>query len=291
MSLIYIGQQITIYGGIFIFITGSSGNLMSILVFSSVHNYRTTPCTFYFLIASIFNIIYLANNLISRIVSTGYGIDLTKTSVSWCKLRVYIGNSVTLISLSCSCLATIDQFFVTSRNANRRRFSNIKLTYRILLIISLISCLHGIPILLFYNISSITKTCIDTNPGYAIYTPIYGTAVLCFIPVIIMIIFGYLTYYNINSIRILTEQQADRQLIRMILSQAISAFITFIPYGINIAYSQITSNISKDPYRLNIESFISMMTTLLSYIYYAVCLLIVCKIVKEFIFRQIVTYF
>ncbi|CAF4295643.1 unnamed protein product, partial [Adineta steineri] len=104
MSLIYIGQQITIYGGIFIFITGSSGNLMSILVFSSVRNYRTTPCTFYFLIASIFNIIYLANNLISRIVSTGYGIDLTKTSVSWCKLRVYIGNSVTLISLSCSCL-------------------------------------------------------------------------------------------------------------------------------------------------------------------------------------------
>ncbi|CAF1505250.1 unnamed protein product, partial [Adineta steineri] len=183
--------------------------------------------------------------------------------------RVYIGNSVTLISLSCSCLATIDQFFVTSRNANLRRFSNMKLTYRILLIISLISCLHGIPILLFYNISSITKTCINTNAGYAIYTPIYGTAVLCFIPVIIMIIFGYLTYYNINSIRILTEQQADRQLIRMILSQAISAFITFMPYGINIAYSQITLNISKDPYRLNIESFISMMTTLLSYIYYA----------------------
>ncbi|CAF4155889.1 unnamed protein product, partial [Adineta steineri] len=243
MSLIYIGQQITIYGGIFIFITGSSGNLMSILVFSSVRNYRTTPCTFYFLIASIFNIIYLANNLISRIVSTGYGIDLTKTSLSWCKLRVYIGNSVTLISLSCSCLATIDQFFVTSRNANLRRFSNMKLTYRILLIISLISCLHGIPILLFYNISSITKTCINTNAGYAIYTPIYGTAVLCFIPVIIMIIFGYLTYYNINSIRILTEQQADRQLIRMILSQAISAFITFMPYGINIAYSQITLNI------------------------------------------------
>ncbi len=92
-----------------------------------------------------------------------------------------------------------------------------------------------------------------------------------------MVIFGYLAYRNINLTRVLTEQQVDRQLIRMILIQAISAFITFTPYGINIAYSLITLNISKDADRLSIESFVSMMTTLLSYIYYAVCLLIVCK--------------
>ena len=279
MSLLYIGQQITIYGGVFLFVTGVAGNLINILVFSSVRTYRTAPCTFYFLIASIFNIAYLANNLISRIVSTGYGIDLTRTSTSWCKLRVFIGNSVTLISLSCACLAFIDQYFATSRSASLRRFSNIKWAYPIVIIVSIFWCLHGIPILLFYNISSVTGICVVTNSIYAIYVPIYGTVVLCFIPIAIMAVFAYLTYRNIGLTRVLAEQRADRQLTSMILIQIIPAFISFAPYGINIAYGMITSSIIKDANRLRIEIFVSIIIILMSYIYYSVCLLTVCKMI------------
>jgi hypothetical protein len=60
---------------------GVIGNGLNIFIFSSVQNYRQTPCTFYFLIQSISNILFILINLTSRIVSTGYGIDLTRTSV------------------------------------------------------------------------------------------------------------------------------------------------------------------------------------------------------------------
>ena len=60
MSLPYIGQQITIYVGFFLLIAGVVGNGINVLVFSSVRAYRTTPCTFYFLCASIYNIIYIS---------------------------------------------------------------------------------------------------------------------------------------------------------------------------------------------------------------------------------------
>jgi hypothetical protein len=143
MSLIYIGQQITIYGGYFFLLAGLVGNGVNVFVFSSVRTYRTTSCTFYFLVCSIDNIIYIMINLIYRIVTIGYGIDLTHTSIIWCKVRHFFTSTPPLISFTCSCLAVIDQFLVTSQSVYLRSCSNMKLAYRILFIMIIISCFHG----------------------------------------------------------------------------------------------------------------------------------------------------
>ncbi|CAF0900701.1 unnamed protein product [Adineta steineri] len=121
MFLLYLSQQITIFGGLILVIIGIFGNSMNILEFSTIRSYRTTPCSFYFLISSIFNIAYVTIKLISRIVSTGYGIDLTHTSVIWCKIRQFSLFTLSLITITCSCLATIDQFLVSSQNVKFRR--------------------------------------------------------------------------------------------------------------------------------------------------------------------------
>jgi hypothetical protein len=292
MSLSYIGEQITIYGGFFIVIVGIVGNGINILVFSSVHNYRRTPCTFYFLIASISNIADITINLISRIVMVGYGIDLTRTSTSWCKIRQFCLFTLSLITLTCSCLATIDQYFATSQSAYLRRFSNIKWAHRIVMIVIIIWCLHGIPVLLFYNISPITTTCVNTNNSYAVYGLIYLLGLICAIPVAVMVLFGYLAYRNIHLTRVLAEQQADRQLIRMILIQVLLVVICIVPYGINSAYELITSGISKDTNRLISEGFALTILSLVSYLYYAVCLFIFCEIINQiFLSREVVTCF
>ena len=131
VSLLYISQQCTIYIGYILLFFGVIGNGINIFIFSSVKNYRRTPCTFYFLVQSISNILFLLINLTSRIVSSGYGIDLTRTSVLWCKSRNFLIRFLTLNSFSCSCLATIDQFFVTSSNVRLRQLSKIQWTHRI----------------------------------------------------------------------------------------------------------------------------------------------------------------
>jgi hypothetical protein len=285
MSLLYIGQQITIYGGLFTVIVGVVGNGMNILVFSSVRNYRKNPCTFYYLIASIYNIAFLIINLMSRILSVGYGIDLTRTSITWCKMKTFIGISISLISLNCSCLATIDQFFATSQSVYIRRLSNMKWAHRIVFIVNIVWCVYGIPVLLFYDISPITKSCVVTNSDYTIYFTIYVIGFLCTIPALVMVVFGYLGYRNIHLRRSLAEQQADRQLTRMTLIQVVLVLVCFVPFDINNVYNLITSSISKNTNRLMIENLAYTIFTLMSYFYYAVCLLILCKIINQILFQ------
>ena len=271
VTILYISQQLTIFLGSFLVITGVIGNAINIVVFSSVRSYRTTPCTFYFLIGSFFDIAYIMINLVSRIVISGVGVDLTRTSPSWCKMRNFSLATISLLSLSCSCLATIDQFFSTSQNASLRRLSSIKWAPRILFVMVIIWCGHGIPYLLFYDISVSTDTCISTNFTFAVYFPsVYILTLNCVIPVSIMSGFGYLAYRNIRLTRVLADQHADRQLIRMVLIEAVLVAISYIQYGINGAYTVITSRVSKDENRLRIEYFVSTVANLMCYLYFSV---------------------
>jgi uncharacterized membrane protein len=96
-----------------------------------------------------------------------------------------------------------------------------------------------------------------------------------------MAVFGYLTYTNIHLTRVLAEQQADRQLVRMTLIQVLLVVICITPYGIYNGYSLITSGVSKSTNRLIIESFAITIISLIPYFYYAVCLFIFCEIIQE----------
>jgi len=271
MSLTDIGQKFTIYTGLFLIITGLVGNGTNVLIFSSVRTYRTTPCTFYFLIGSIANIIYIMVILIPRIVVSVTGFDLTRTSIVWCKTRQFSAYTFNVISLTCSCLATIDHFFATSQNAKLRRLSNIKLAYRLAFIAIITWCLHGIAPILSSNISPVTQSCVITNAGFQLYTSVYAFGLVLAFPVVTMITFGYLTYRNIHLTRVLAQQQADRQLTRMILIQVVLVLVSIVPYGIYHVYSQITSGISKGVNRLQIESFISTILYNLVFAYFTVC--------------------
>lgn len=271
MSLAYVGQQLTIYVGFLLVVIGVIGNGINILVFSSVQNYRKTPCTFYFLIGSMYNIAYLFINLMSRIVMSGFGTDLTRTSVLWCKMRQFFLATLCLISLSCSCLATIDQFFATSKDASLRRLSNIQWSYRIVWIMKLVWCLHGVPFLLFFNISPVKQICMSTSVPFAVYFPsIYILTLNCVIPVVVMGLFGCLAYNNIQQTRVLAEQNADRQLTRMILTIVLLVIISYVPYGVYNIYILVTAGVNKDSCRILQESLAGTVANLVCYFYFSV---------------------
>ncbi len=64
-----------------------------------------------------------------------------------------------------------------------------------------------------------------------------------------MFCFGYLAYHNIRTTIALAEQQADRQLMRMIIIQAI-LISPYSLFGNNYAYDLITAGVKKDANRL-----------------------------------------
>jgi hypothetical protein len=279
MSLLYIGQQFTIYGGFSLLVAGIVGNGMNIWIFSSVRTYRGTPCSFYFLVASVDNILYLLINLTTRILSGGYGIDFTTTSTVWCKTRSFLLSALGAISYNCSCLATIDQFLVTSRSVSLRRWSNIKWAHRIIFVVIIIWCLSGVPYFVYYDISPISKTCVNTNTFYIAYITTELLIVVYAGPLILLPVFGYLTYRNIRLIRVLAEGQAARQLAKMTLIQIVFVIISGVPYVILNIYNMITTEVSKDVDRQQKEYFASTIVLVTTYFHYVVCIFIFYDII------------
>ncbi|CAF1298980.1 unnamed protein product [Adineta ricciae] len=198
---------------------------------------------------SIFNIAYIVINLISRIVSAGFGIDPTRTSLAWCKFRQFCLYALLLITVTCACLAAIDQYFASSQNVRIRRWSNIRWARRIVVIIW---CIHGIPPILYSNISPTTKACGNMNARYADYIPFYLLGLICAIPIVVMVTFGYLTYRNIHLTRALI----------------ILVIISFFPYGTYSVYNLVTTGMPKDAYRLFQEAFAITVLSLVPYFYY-----------------------
>ena len=268
MSLTYIVDEITIYFGSSLLVAGVFGNLMTIIMFSSVRKYRTIPSTFYYIAGSIANIVYILVYLTTRITTSANGIDLTRTSIVWCKARSFAAGSLGPISFSCTCLASIDQYIITSHKVNIRRLSNIKWAHRILFIVIIFWFIHGSISTIFYNITPIR--CYPTNPIYDQYVNVYILLFLCLLPITIMIIFGFLTYKNLRETILLLEEHADRQLANMILIQVLLIMISMIPFGTFYTYRLITNGISKDTNRLLKENLVNVILTLVSYFYYIV---------------------
>ncbi|CAF1149376.1 unnamed protein product [Rotaria sordida] len=136
--------------------------------------YRTTPCTFYFLIGTVHDLLLILIVLGLRLVTVGFGIDLTRMSVVWCKARYYFFCTWAGILLTCQCLATLDQFLVTSKNARLRRLSTIKGAHRAVVVTLIVWWGQCIPWLIYQNISPINGACIYINPIFLRYVIFFG---------------------------------------------------------------------------------------------------------------------
>ncbi|CAF1646673.1 unnamed protein product [Adineta ricciae] len=208
-------------------------------------------------------------NLLLRILNVCFGLDYSRTSLIWCKSRITFAGIFGFISFSCACLSTIDQYLITSREVSLRRKSQIKWTYRIVVILIILTWMHSIPSFLFFDISPVSHICTYTNVIYGVYVPIFSFLCLCFIPVSILIVFGCLTCRNIQQTRNLTEDHFDRQLTKTIIIQVILIIISQTPYATYNAYIFFSTGITKSSTRIDIENFLYIITALMAYEYYA----------------------
>ncbi|CAF1301367.1 unnamed protein product [Adineta ricciae] len=268
MTLLQDAQKLSLYGGIVLLVFGIIGNGINILVFTKVRIYRINPCTFYFLMSSIDNLFYVCLNLPIRILIVFFQIDVIGSSDIWCKIRNFLLTAPSLISITYSCLAIIDQFLVTSKRAFLRRYSQIKWAHRISIMVIIFWCVYCIHIFFVVRIVPSTKVCTSDNPSYLVYSVVYLLAIICGIPVSIMTLFGLLTYRNIRETIALAELNYDRQMIRMTFIHAVLVAVSLIPFGINNAYSLITAGTVKNLNRQMIEYLVSTITTLGTYLYY-----------------------
>ena len=276
--LAFVSEQIVIYLGFFIFIAGFIGEILTIMVFLSLHTFRQSSCAFYLTVMSIVNTFHLFTGLLTFIMSNGFSINWTDMSLFYCKFRPFYVQLSVLMSFTCMCLATIDQFFATCSRPRWHKLNNIKLARYIVIIAILIWILHGIPFILYYNriLSPITNQfdCVVTNVIFQVYYNDFHMPILISsLPVIIMIIFGSLSYRNVQRIAYrtvpLVRRELDKQLTVMVLVEVFYDIIAVTPIIIQSVCFVIigTPNDLNTLIQLN---FIKNLTTILYYLHFIV---------------------
>ena len=275
-SFTKITEYVTIYYGIPVLAAGILGGILNIIVFLSLQTFRQNSCAFYLTIMSIVNIGQLLTGLLSRIMISGYGIDWTIISPFYCKFRYFLLRTCTLISLSCICFATIDQYLATSSSVRWRQWSSLKVARRLTIAMCIFWSLHGILFLVFYAqiYSPLTGTIIcgitdATFGGYHTYG--YILILTGFLPIAVTIIFALLALRNVRQLAHLTvplvRRELEKQLTIMVLVQVALNSLVVLPFNIVSAVqlnSQLASN-ADIAARLQFAYFLGLLLYYLSY--------------------------
>jgi len=274
----FAAKQINLFFATPVFIAGIVGNILNIIVFLSLRTFRQSSCAFYLMIMSIYNVFNLIFGLFPISLSALSLPDGTLASVFYCKFRAYFVVACIQTSMTCLCLATIDQYFATCSRPRFQQLCNIKLAQRIVIITITIWMLHEIPYLVFYNhvVSPTTNqlSCIDTNPVFEQYRIYFISLVLIgYLPVVIVALFGLMAYRNVQQIAYrtvpLVRRRLDKQLTVIVLVQVVINIFTTLPYTTVSAIS-LNKSPTADPVIQAKIQFAMMITRILAYLTYAV---------------------
>ncbi|CAF3125293.1 unnamed protein product [Rotaria sp. Silwood2] len=278
------------YLPIFIYIFGTAGNLLNVLVLSQ-RTLRSNTSAIFLLISSIAGLIVILSGLTSRMMS-GYTTDLTLT-IGWiCKLRNVVLYSSRTINLSMIALAAIDRWLSSSVHQHYRQMSTLKNTWRSMFVVLIYTCILNTPIIYCYeaNLNWTLRRCYGSTYACRLTTDLIYTFGTTLLPLLLMIIFGLMTINNVRCIRSriktvtemvishtnksiatnkngqLRARKTDRHLLIMLLVQVILLVLFTCPHAIQKVYSSFASNPPPQSLQSAIETFIFDFFTLLTFI-------------------------
>ena len=273
-----ISQQMHIYVGSPLLVAGVVGNILNIIIFLSLRTFRESSCAFYLTIMSVVNIGQLFTGLLSRIMVAGFNIDWTQSSLVYCKCRLLIFQLSTLLSYTCLCLATIDQYLATCSRPRWQQWCNMKVARRLMLGWSSLWMLHAIPYAIFFDhvpsADGRGVTCAVQNIIFLQYRAYFSSLMLigCF-PILITFVFGLLAYQNVQQLAYrvvpLVRRELDKQLTVMVLVQVLLNFLTDIPFVVTNALT-LVPNDEHDPATYERTQFAFSIALLFFYVYFAV---------------------
>lgn len=250
-TLRFAAQQVNIYLGLFICITGIFGGLLNIIVFTTLRTFRETTCGIYLTAASIYNL-GQSLSVVFRVFNTGFGYGPFSSSI-FCKFRFFAAQYFGLVSLTSMCMATIDQFLSMTKY---RHLNSMPLARRHIVFACIFWFVHGIFTFIYY--SSNGSACILINSIFATYyTYFYLPVLVGFLPTTITSIFSLLAYYQTFTV---TGRQIDiirfsrdRQLTAMTLVHALFLIITTVPFVVCFVYKlSTTTNDAEEAARIQL---------------------------------------
>ena len=230
----HIGDIYMLFAGIFNLVMGIVGNLLMILVFTTLRIFKGNQSAFYLTIESISNIGLLLVLHLPRILNALLGYDLILTSLNLCKIRAMLTQIFALSSLFTVCFLSFDQYLSTNLNYYWRQMSTIKLAYPSVIIIITFAILHSALFFIFTE-NQISMGCTVYNPIMKSYLSFFYYPILIgFLPLIITVGMSLLAYRNVR--RIIRRQvpivrrRLDRQMTAITLARVIVLIVGGVPF-------------------------------------------------------------
>lgn len=266
-------SAIAIYAGLPVFICGALGNLLNIrLLWRTRHN----PCAFLFITSSFINCIILVYGLFTRILSVGFHLDWSTKNRIWCKTRIALTQTGFLVSLTITCLASIDRFLVSCRQEKYRKLSRLSYAIYAVIITGLFWFAIFVPYLVYAELirsptTGLMSCSLIRNDAFSMYQN-YFLFPLFFglLPTIILLTTGILTYNNTKKLQENHQRQlVQKQLTSMMLIQVPTILLSTLPYVIFTEYLIFTASKIKSRDQKFVELLITHIVTIGSYVAFA----------------------
>ncbi|CAF3052484.1 unnamed protein product [Rotaria sp. Silwood2] len=239
------------------------------------------PCSTYLICSSIANLNVLIFGLVTRFLSDGLGIDIVSANLGFCRFRYFILYCSMVLSSWFTISAGIDRYWLSSRNAQRRRLSNLKYARYLVVLTTLIGSALYCHVFVMFTIEQLSSGpyCYAQIGTYRIFYDMFYVTTFAFIPPIVMIIVGLATVYQIHRSRLHVRpltmnnntnasqlRKRDRQLLKMTLVQFIFIIAVTTPVAVQKFYATFTQNVIKSPFQLAVESFIAQLMRMLVFV-------------------------
>ncbi|CAF1649159.1 unnamed protein product [Adineta ricciae] len=187
---------------------GIAGCFLNILLFSK-KQFRQISCCTYFLVASVAMFIQLVIYSVPSIYAFYYFNPMSYYPI-YCKVRMYLVLSPSLIYNWSYAASTFDRYALSSANARLRQLAKVKIAVRVLVVICLVSLTFSIYVPVVYEIKSSTCS-IFNNPSATLFTTLSTILLNTFIPTMIIIVYTLLIWKNLKEKRQRRQQLFNRE--------------------------------------------------------------------------------
>mgnify|MGYP001025085670 FL=1 len=262
-----ITRVVTVAIGLPIFICGIVGNLINILGFTYLPQFNKLPSSIFLLFSFLASETALLVILLPQLVFRLSGTDPLVNNLILCKLRWFIGPLSATVALHCICLASINQYLITSRIIRRHQW----ITRRRAIFISSFVVLFWIgplsPSIVYHahtyiNLANVT-ICTAINPTFTLYYTYISIIIYSLIPILVLFLFSFLTWYNIRK-QLIRHFEIEQTLTRMLSAQIIMVLLTTLPNFCSQLYFFYTRTTMKSSLRLALENLMATILTLIS---------------------------
>jgi hypothetical protein len=243
-------------------ILGTIGNILNLLIFTRPTLLRSS-CTLYLIATSINNLLVIYTSLLTRLLASGFSIDMTKISSFMCKLRYYPCYVCLALTPYFYILACFDRYCSSSTSATRRSWCDKKVAKRLIIGAVILACILYLHMAVFFELQSngFIVFCYARPGLYNTFYRIFYLLIYCMLPSFCMSLFTILTLKNIRQQArrtgpaLATGNQSlrriDRHMVRVLFSQVLTDLLSVLPFAIFLLVALFISNTSSIYYFLD----------------------------------------